>query len=62
MNSPVLLEGLFDKLHGGILKKKKQSRYVKLHENNYISYYKGKDMRGYFPLTSDTQVTIHPEQ
>ena len=60
MSSPVVLEGLFNKLHGGILKNQKQSRTVKLHENNYISYYRGKDIRGYFPLSSDTQVTLNP--
>ena len=46
------------KLHGGALHNKKQKRNVKLHKNNFISYYDGNNLKGYFKITKETRIDL----
>ena len=50
----VLLSREFYKLGGGALGMRKQKRIVKIHKNGWFSYYKVKELKGFFRLGKST--------
>lgn len=55
---PAVLSEEFYKHGGGALGMQKQLRTLKIHENGWMSYYKGKELKGYFRLGPTTRVRL----
>ena len=56
----VIKQDDFFKHSGGFAGMQKQRRTLKIHENGWMSYYKGQEMKGFFRIGAATKVGIAP--